>query len=192
MTARVFSGGGPDLVCSRHMGDPRPQPAADPEQPSGPFGVPAPEPMPEAPAPSPDATQGIASGTDAHGAPIHRGWSQVGSHHRWMEPFVLALLTSGSVHGYAIVGDLAQLGITNGPVDVGQVYRTLRDLENAGQVRSAWTTGSGPARRDYELTQAGWAALDEWAAVMKERARLVAEFDALYLEWVARPRPSAD
>jgi PadR family transcriptional regulator PadR len=139
----------------------------------------------------PAFSPGIASAHDAHGAPVHRGWAQVGSHHRWMEPFVLALLANGSTHGYAIVGDLAGLGITNGAVDVGQVYRTLRDLEQAGQVRSSWSTGNGPARRDYELTEAGWSALDEWAAVMKERARLIAEFDALYLQWVAPPRPSA-
>jgi len=146
-----------------------------------------------APAPSaaPASDNGIASGRDAHGAPVHRGWAQVGTHHRWMEPFVLALLANGSAHGYAIVGELAQLGITNGPIDVGQVYRTLRDLEKARQVRSKWSTGTGPARRDYELTEAGWSALDEWAAVMKERGRLVAEFDALYLQWVAMPRPAA-
>jgi PadR family transcriptional regulator PadR len=132
---------------------------------------------------------GIASGMDASGVPIHRGWAPLGGHHRWMEPFVLAILAGGGAHGYAIIGDLAQLGITNGPVDVGQVYRTLRDLEEVGQVISSWSTaGSGPARRDYELTPAGYAALDEWAALMKERARLIAEFDARYLEWVAVPR----
>ena len=135
-----------------------------------------------------DPVHGIASGRDAAGAPIHRGWAPVGSHHRWMAPFVLSMLANGSVHGYAIVGELAALGITNGPVDVGQVYRTLRDLERSGQVRSSWTTGSGPARREYELTEAGYGALDEWAAVMKERTRLVAEFDALYLQWVTLPR----
>ena len=140
----------------------------------------------------PEPVLGIASGRDVHGAPVHRGWAQVGSHHRWMEPFVLALLANGSAHGYGIVGELAQLGITNGAVDVGQVYRTLRDLEQAGQVRSTWTTGTGAARRDYELTETGWEALDEWAAVMKERTRLVAEFDALYLQWVAFPRPTAE
>jgi poly-beta-hydroxybutyrate-responsive repressor len=157
--------------------------------------VPDREPAADSPAsPEPDAqgsALGIASGRDVHGAPVHRGWAQVGSHHRWMEPFVLALLANGSAHGYAVVGELAQLGITNGSVDVGQVYRTLRDLEKAGQVRSTWTTGTGPARRDYELTATGWEALDEWAAVMKERTRLVAEFDALYLQWVAFPRSSA-
>jgi poly-beta-hydroxybutyrate-responsive repressor len=107
-----------------------------------------------------------------------------------MEPFVMVLLAGGAAHGYAIVGELAQLGITNGAVDVGQVYRTLRDLEEAGYVRSSWMTGTGPARRDYELTDAGHAALDEWAAVMKERARLLAEFQARYLELVAARRAS--
>jgi len=137
------------------------------------------------------ATLGIASDRDAAGVPVHRGWAPIGSHHRWMEPFVLVLLAGGAAHGYAIVGELAQLGITTGAVDVGQVYRTLRDLEHAGQVRSTWQTGTGPARRDYELTDAGFVALDEWAAVMKERARLVGEFDARYLEWVASPRRRA-
>jgi DNA-binding PadR family transcriptional regulator len=101
----------------------------------------------------------------------------------------MVLLAGGPAHGYAIVGELAALGITNRTVDIGQVYRSLRDLEAAGQVRSAWSTaGSGPARRDYELTEAGYAALDEWAAVMRERGRLIAEFDARYLEAVAAPR----
>ena len=70
---------------------------------------------------------------------------------------MLALLAGGPAHGYAIVGELTDLGITTGAVDVGQVYRTLRDLEEAGQVRSTWQTGTGPARRDYEVTeQATW------------------------------------
>ena len=143
------------------------------------------EPRPTA---SDDATLAIASDRDAAGVPVHRGWAPLGSHHRWMEPFVMVLLAGGAAHGYAIVGELAGLGITNGSVDVGQVYRVLRDLEAAGLVSSSWTTGSGPARRDYELTDAGYAALDEWAAVMKERTRLVGEFDARYLESVAAPR----
>jgi len=137
----------------------------------------------EPPAPAP----AIASDHDASGVPIHRGWAPIGGH-RWMEPFVLALLAGGSAHGYAILGELEGLGVTDGSVDVGQVYRTLRDLEHAGQVRSTWQTGTGPARRDYELTPTGYVALDEWAAVMKERARLVAEFQARYLEWVAARR----
>lgn len=109
---------------------------------------------------------------------MHRGWAPVGPRRRWMEPFVLVLLARGAVHGYAVVTELARLGITNGSVDVGQVYRTLRDLERAGQVRSDWMTGSGPARREYELTDDGRRALREWGAVMGERRRLIGEFEA--------------
>jgi len=145
-------------------------------------------PMSEPKTASADAALAIASDRDAAGVPVHRGWAPLGGHHRWMEPFVMVLLAGGAAHGYAIVGELAGLGITNGSVDVGQVYRVLRDLEAAGLVRSAWTTGSGPARRDYELTETGYAALDAWAAVMKERTRLVGEFDARYLETVTSPR----
>lgn len=143
----------------------------------------------DAPTPGPSPLA-VASNVDAAGGPVHRGWAPIGPHHRWMEPFVLAMLATGAAHGYAILGELRQLGITNGSIDVGQVYRTLRDLEEGGQVRSTWSTGTGPARRDYQLTELGFAALDEWAAVMKERARLVAEFDARYLEWLSAHRRS--
>ena len=106
-----------------------------------------------------------------------------------MEPFVLVLLAGGGAHGYAITAQLEEMGITGGPVDIGQVYRTLRDLEQAGMVTSTWSAEPvGPQRRDYQLTDAGYVAIDEWAAVMKERGRLIAEFNGRYLESVARPR----
>jgi poly-beta-hydroxybutyrate-responsive repressor len=134
---------------------------------------------------------GPASDHDVAGVPVHRGWAPVGGRHRWMEPFALVLLAEGRAHGYAVISELEEMGITGGSVDVGQVYRTLRDLEDAGLVTSAWSSEpAGPQRRDYELTEAGYSALDEWAAVMKERERLIAEFDARYLAAVARPRPS--
>ena len=135
---------------------------------------------------------GIASTRDAAGIPVHRGWAPTASHHRWLEPFVLMALAGGSAHGYAIVGVLTETGISGGSVDVGQVYRTLRDLEQAGQVVSSWTTGTGAARRDYTITEGGSRALDEWAAVMKERQRLIAEFDAVYLGWVTERRLAKD
>ncbi len=135
---------------------------------------------------APDA---IASDRDMEGMPVHRGWAPLGGRRRWMEPFVLVLLAGGGAHGYSIIAQLEELGIAGGPVDVGQVYRTLRDLEKAGQVTSEWSNEpSGPQRRDYKLTAAGYAELDEWAAVMKERARLIAEFDGRYLEWVTARR----
>ena len=138
---------------------------------------------------SPAGSDGLASDRDAVGSPIHRGWAPLGARRRWMEPFVLVLLAGGGAHGYSITAQLEEMGITGGAVDIGQVYRTLRDLEATGQVTSSWSSEPvGPQRRDYELTEAGYAAIDEWAAVMKERARLIAEFNARYLEAVAGPR----
>jgi len=102
---------------------------------------------------------------------------------------VLVLLAAGGAYGYSITAQLEEMGVSGGPVDIGQVYRILRDLEEAGRVTSSWSTEAvGPQRREYELTEAGYAAIDEWAAVMKERGRLIAEFNGRYLEAVASPR----
>ena len=131
----------------------------------------------------------VASDRDAAGVPVHRGWAPAGGRRRWMEPFVLVLLAGSGAHGYSIIAQLEELAITGGAVDVGQVYRTLRDLEAAGHVSSAWSDDpTGPRRREYRLTQSGFAELDEWAAVMKERSRLIAEFDGRYLEFVTSER----
>jgi len=137
------------------------------------------------------ATDALASDRDSTGTPVHRGWAPLGGRHRWMEPFVLAALATGhgQAHGYGITGELEAIGITGGDVDIGQVYRILRDLEHAGHVTSTWSSEPvGPQRREYALTDAGYAALDEWAAVMKERARLIGEFEARYLDSVTDRR----
>ena len=144
---------------------------------------------PDAPDP---LIQPIASGRDESGQPVHRGWAPLGGHRRWLEPFVLAMVGATGGHGYALHAQLDELGLANGKVDVGQVYRTLRDLEAAGQVVSTWSSDRvGPQRRDYVLTDGGFAALHEWAAVMRERTRLIAEFDELHgivhLPWREHP-----
>jgi DNA-binding PadR family transcriptional regulator len=56
------------------------------------------------------------------------------------------------------------------------VYRTLREFEAEGLVSSAWVTENGAPRRDYRLTDEGRLALEEWAGVMCERARLIEVF----------------
>ena len=93
--------------------------AAEPEREADAASLPGPE----------DDAGALASDRDAAGIPVHRGWAPLGGRHRWMEPFVLVLLAGHGAHGYAIISQLEAMGITSGPVDVGQVYRTLRDLE---------------------------------------------------------------
>jgi PadR family transcriptional regulator, regulatory protein PadR len=134
---------------------------------------------------------GIASSRDAAGWPVHRGWAAAGGRRRWMAPFLLALLAQGPAHGYAVIGRLKALGVTDGEVDVGQVYKTLHCLETLGHVRSRWSSEpSCQRRREYELTPAGRGALEEWAAVMAERKRLIEEFEVLHHSTQGRGTPA--
>lgn len=110
-----------------------------------------------------------------------RGWSPGGPRRRWLEPFLLVLLAGGPAHGYSLLGRLNGLGVAAADVDVGGLYRTLRELELAGLVQSHWEMPTaGAARRGYAITDAGLSALDDWAAVMRERARLVGDFLSEY------------
>lgn len=107
----------------------------------------------------------------------HQGWvRRDGRRGRWLEPFLLMLVAEGEAHGYALIGQLNELGVAPAGVDVGMAYRTLRELEADGLVDSAWAAEDGAPRRAYRLTPEGRLALEEWAGVMHERARLIDEF----------------
>jgi PadR family transcriptional regulator PadR len=107
----------------------------------------------------------------------YRGWVRTqGRRGRWLEPFLLRLVADGEAHGGALIARLDDLCLAPNGVDVGMAYRTLREFEAEGLVNSAWVTDDGPPRRTYGLTGAGWRALDEWIAVMRERARLIDAF----------------
>jgi DNA-binding PadR family transcriptional regulator len=110
----------------------------------------------------------------------HRGWIRPGGRRgRWLEPFLLLLIAEGVAHGSAIIARLDDLCLTADGVDVGMAYRTLREFEAEGLVVSTWILDDGPPRRSYQLTDAGAAALEEWVAVMRERARLIETFLAM-------------
>lgn len=81
---------------------------------------------------------------------------------RFGEPALLALLSSGPTHGYELLERLpAELGEER--VDVGNVYRALRALEEEGLVSSEWRADlPGPAKRTYTLTAQGEALLAAW------------------------------
>lgn len=76
----------------------------------------------------------------------------------------LALLASGPAHGYELKRRYDGLfGAVWGPINIGQIYVTLGRLERDGLV--AHTTVKqerGADRKDYELTELGHKALDEW------------------------------
>ncbi|WGX98198.1 PadR family transcriptional regulator [Nocardioides sp. L-11A] len=92
---------------------------------------------------------------------------------------VLASLTDGALHGYAIGQNLAAHGF--GLLRGGSLYPVLSRLEEAGDVKAGWVEGQGgPGRREYELTGRGrdrlrrelasWRDLGETLATMGEGA----------------------
>ena len=104
-----------------------------------------------------------------HG-PHHRGRPVHARVERFSEPAVLLLLRDHPAHGYELVDSLEGL-IPGGRVDLGNLYRTLRALEARGVVSSEWdAAAAGPAKRRYELTDAGREQLGDWAASL-ERMR---------------------
>jgi DNA-binding PadR family transcriptional regulator len=57
------------------------------------------------------------------------------------------------------------------------VYRTLRYLEKEGFVTSKWDTkGTGPAKRNYALTEKGTGMLHLWAESIEMRKKVLGKF----------------
>jgi PadR family transcriptional regulator len=90
---------------------------------------------------------------------------------RFVEPAVLLL--EQPAHGYELLEALPSV-TGEGRVDMGNLYRILRALEEDGLVSSEWQADApGPAKRTYELTDAGRRLLDEWAnALTRSRERI--------------------
>jgi PadR family transcriptional regulator, regulatory protein PadR len=85
---------------------------------------------------------------------------------RFVEPAALLLLREGPAHGYDLLERLGEI-VPGERIDMGNLYRVLRALEEDGLVRSQWDADApGPARRMYELAPAGARVLDDWAAAL--------------------------
>lgn len=81
----------------------------------------------------------------------------------FVQPWLLLLLAEAPAHGYQLLDKLHRNPDTEG-IDPGFVYRTLRQFEEAGHVRSSWDVAApGAARRVYEITEEGVAYLHQWA-----------------------------
>jgi PadR family transcriptional regulator, regulatory protein PadR len=61
--------------------------------------------------------------------------------------------------------------------DPGGLYRALRSMEEDGLVLSSWdTSGGGPARRIYKLTDLGFEYLDAWAINIRKTSQSLNSF----------------
>jgi len=123
---------------------------------------------------------------------------------RMLEPaLLLLLLESDGAHGYDLAARARKLALVGGEVDAAAVYRCLRWFEREGLVRSDWdTSGSGPARRQYFLTDLGVKSVRLWADLLRKRRGVLDQYLARYHEAMpramvqrreaARARPETD
>jgi PadR family transcriptional regulator PadR len=108
------------------------------------------------------------------------GWEVRARIERFGEPALLLLLRERPRHGYELLEQLPEL-IPDERIDMGNLYRVLRALEEDGIVSSEWRDDlPGPTKRTYELTKSGRELLDTWAAALRESQRGVDAFLTRY------------
>ena len=98
---------------------------------------------------------------------------------RYVEPALLLTLRDGSTHGYDLGEALEEL--VGERVDLGNLYRMLRKLEEDGVVSSTWRDDlPGRAKRDYQLTERGAALLDTWMSALDGALDRITELKERY------------
>ena len=95
---------------------------------------------------------------------------------RFGEPALLLLLRERATHGYDLLERLPEL-LPGERIDMGNLYRVLRALEEDGIVVSEWREDvPGPAKRRYELTDTGRRLLDRWALSLRDARATIDDF----------------
>jgi PadR family transcriptional regulator, regulatory protein PadR len=98
---------------------------------------------------------------------VDDGWLVRARVERFVEPAVLLLLSEGPRHGYELLERLPEL-VAEERIDVGNLYRVMRALEEEGVVESEWRADlPGPAKRTYSLTADGGRLLAAWADALR-------------------------
>lgn len=72
-----------------------------------------------------------------------------------LDVLLLASLTSGPRHGYAVKEALRERSGGRFDLPTGTVYPALHRLERAGLIEGSWEVANGRRRRVYCLTAAG-------------------------------------
>jgi PadR family transcriptional regulator PadR len=83
-----------------------------------------------------------------------------------LDMIVLAALSSGPAHGYAVIQEIQRRSGGAFELPEGTIYPALHRLEQAGLLSSHWTTAdSGRQRRVYSLTKRGTRAFSDQRVV---------------------------
>ncbi len=86
----------------------------------------------------------------------------------------LTSLAKEPLYGYLLVEKLKEYGIESSLVPYGAAYRILRSMEENGLVISRWeTSGNGPAKRIYEITDEGFVFLRKWLISARKNFEII-------------------
>ncbi|MDQ4047397.1 MAG: PadR family transcriptional regulator [Actinomycetota bacterium] len=87
---------------------------------------------------------------------------------------VLAVLSHGESHGYAIAEVLRQSGFTR--IKGGTLYPLLKRLEDQGLVEHTWLHDqAGPGRKQFTLTEQGRRELDRLATAWNQMGQALTD-----------------
>src|SRR5512141_3272057 len=112
----------------------------------------------------------------------HGGWRVLARVERFTEPALLLLLRERPAHGYDLLERLPEL-TGEQRVEMGNLYRLLRALEEEGLVASEWDeTSPGPAKRRYAITEHGQHLLGQWVEALRSSQDRTARFLERYEE----------
>jgi PadR family transcriptional regulator PadR len=102
----------------------------------------------------------------------------MGHLYRFIEPVLLLMIKErGTAHGYDLSSELGEYAFTDAAIERAALYRTLNILERNGYVTSQWdVNGGGPSRKLYTLTEEGEEHLREWAVVLRNVSKSMAQF----------------
>jgi PadR family transcriptional regulator, regulatory protein PadR len=103
----------------------------------------------------------------------HHGghWRVFARVERFTEPAILLLLRERPAHGYDLLERLPDL-TGEQRVEMGNLYRLLRALEEEGLVSSKW----GDGKRKYTITARGLQLLEHWVEALRRSQERTGRF----------------
>ncbi|MDD2562322.1 MAG: PadR family transcriptional regulator [Eubacteriales bacterium] len=113
---------------------------------------------------------------------------------KFLEACLLQLLSEGTGHGYVLMEQLGQFGISADALNISTLYRTLRHMEKDGCLKSEWEEGGpGPKRRVYLISEKGKKELEIRIQMIKARKsgidRLIGAYGRSQEQAVQTDRP---
>lgn len=93
---------------------------------------------------------------------------------RLIEVSLLAFLKAEEGHGYMLREKLIEHKLIEEDINIGSIYRALRNLEKSELVKSHWEESEqGPKRRIYGITDEGLEVLKERLDLLKFRKKRI-------------------